>query len=372
MANIGFYYGKSGRTSRPQIRSGVITPKSDGFVKKPLKAVPCPNASTWQFGLGMHNFRAAERETLRVRKRASSRLVVTHPPKGKVFAICEQFRRKDVVGHGRIRNRADASVPGTPLPLSSPARRSARRRLREPPKPMVSGRKALNEKNPVKVSDAKRKGLTLLQSSRSTRFWLHVALQRIVDKNSWVCGLVGDARIRENSWKPGQLSWVTRSSYRVNAAMEASGLICNRSFFRELGVTFSLSDYSTQFKPRPISYVRHGSNRKQKRRNWVTDRVVKKLPQWVSRTVSKAKLGLYKHRAMGPKGVLHSGYLVRQATKEKEFAQGNERTQLLFQTIVSRGVIDSRKNPSGGRPIRRAVAFTQPPGRPFETGLFWN
>lgn len=85
----------------------------------------------WQLGLGMHNFRRAERETLRVRS-------------------VRKVRRGDGVKSASAKVFGDPTPVG--LPLANPPRRSHRRRLRKRAAPEHIDRIPVPVvKNPVKV-----------------------------------------------------------------------------------------------------------------------------------------------------------------------------------------------------------------------------
>jgi len=114
--NGKFYFGKRVRPSVMVANSSVF---GDSF------------RAEWKLSLGMHNFRKAERETLRVRPASDSKLRLSRQrPDGS---------RKNCVKYDSAVSRA--------LPLGHPVRRAERRRKRKAPISTVA-----SVKNPVKVS----------------------------------------------------------------------------------------------------------------------------------------------------------------------------------------------------------------------------
>jgi len=253
----------------------------------PLEAKPsCVHDITWQFSNGMHLFRQFERETLRVLSARQIRKRGYVPPDLVQVVQSESLRR--VLKE---------------LPLSMPARRSKARRvatrfLKSAQREPVRVVKTLN---PVKVEHPK-KGLSYKQWSHSLFFWICAKVKRTgpaqVPLSKWVSAKVS----RFGKQTGGKFIFDKRTMIDTYDAIYSPPLT-KRKVATEIGLHI-LSEAS-----KPRSFVRKGSNRKEKRRSWVTERVLKKIPERTKRMVTPREFRVVMSEARGCKGVLHSRWI---------------------------------------------------------------
>jgi len=133
-----------------------------------------------------------------------------------------------------------------------------------------SVRVAQEEKIPVKVRPT-RKGLSFKDFKQSTVFWLMSMMSRIAMKK-----------------QPQK----KRVRYNAGTTYTDSAIV--------------LQIFTEVTRPRP--FRRQGTNRKEKRRSWFAERVLKKVPERVRRLVGKSRFRFVIAEAVAGK-CTHSGWL---------------------------------------------------------------
>lgn len=238
---------------------------------------------SWTFGLGMHLFRQAERETLRVRKadwvrREScddARRSRTKVRNVKASGEMERGKEDFLVGNS-------PKVPAMPFsgcPFNHPRRSARSRRMRRKnPTHMAKA-----DKNPVKV--------TVLDVKKSVK-----------PKPIGIAGLDWEFGKKEI----GLLSRESQVRSRRHADDNHFGLperLWTCSCCPSTYDTYRWAMEADRLK-RLKAYRREGGNRKEKRRDWFTNQVVKKLSAPVTMIVGKKSVGYVKRRfcRVGKKG----------------------------------------------------------------------
>jgi hypothetical protein len=301
--------------------------------------------------LGMHNFRQAERETLRVRaanqpvddvslykglERPS--LFVKNPSSGGVKASKRLSPRKRSEDVGPLWTEAPFSYV---RPTRSRLRRLRKVKGRRSNKPSPDSKvgtvwdvipgQAKVEKIPVKVQHSSPKDLrffsrSIKEKESVVKFWLRSAFRRlrphlphVVAVTPWstvmcfadVCALDFDftTYFRHTSIVFDGPSWKRETPRRevvtIKALKRRGGEILSElvnTIHREL------VDLLTRPQKKE-KYVRRGGDRQKKRRSWIKDMIVKYLPQTVKRTYSKRMLRLTLFRVLSRRAGFHTLWL---------------------------------------------------------------
>jgi len=196
------------------------------------------NENIWQVELGMHLFRQAERETLRVLKPIKGNGISVDR---KVFvAKCEQHKR--VARSSRIES----------LPFASPVRASARRRVRKKKQTRSVGPREGYQKikNPVKVRTAQPGNFVKV----------------FVDSNGIPCQANGHACISECHRR----RFPNKTGTALILEAVGDGWICNSwrsDLIRELG--------------KKKGWKRSGKTRRERRQSWFKHSVLSRIPKKV-------------------------------------------------------------------------------------------
>lgn len=228
----------------------------------------------WQMSLGMHNFRKAERETLRVPKPRIERRSVRSEP----FVLMGMRDKR-------------SPVERQTLPLI-PKRAAAERRLGHIARRTVGSVMDQKLKNPVKVGKAS--SFPLMQAVQFTAFWLERAFLRKlgINNSSPDIGLwrVGDLRR-----KPGCYHKFGASKGEPVMTMSNSGRGLIKTVIQSMfpvdakggSSRFNLPEFQRRdLKNRTI---RKGQNRREKRQSWVTFFARKLVHYNETRLLPKAK-----------------------------------------------------------------------------------
>jgi len=214
---------------------------------------------SWQFELGMHNFRFFERETLRVLKRK----VLRRDVKGGKTPVTKCENRST----GRRGRSSEGGIrPGVnSLPLSVPKRSAAGRRERIKSRVRSVPEKVLNAKNPVKVTDV---------PSEDT--WHH----------------------REVNARTGR--WIYCTEHYCVGPCKADKTIYGRCPVTKtpLNRCKDQTRIRSKYLKRKKAYVRRGANRGEKRKNWFNDKVMRTIPGKLLKELGKSKVSKTKHNWM--------------------------------------------------------------------------
>lgn len=229
----------------------------------------------WAFGLGMHMFRQAERETLRVRKADrvargvgdDARRSRTKVPFVKASGEMERGKEDFLVGNGP----KVPAMPFTGCPFNHPRRSARSRRMRRKNPTHM----AKTDKSPVKA--------TVLDVKRSVK-----------SKPIGIAGLDWEFGKKEI----GFLSRESQVRLRVHADDNHHGLPARLWTCSCCPSTYDSYRWAmgTDRLKRLKAYQREGGNRKEKRHDWFANQVVKKLSAPVTLIVGKKSVGYVKRR----------------------------------------------------------------------------
>jgi hypothetical protein len=237
--------------------------------------------------LGMHNLREAERETLRVRKAGLVEHNVEKIVKTKVFVKKAMKKTLELLAE---------------LPFVGPRRGAEKRRKSRKSSRLM----ALQSKNPVKVPETfvpknpnaakgkpigpyKHRVTAVAKSIENLLF--HRRMGRAKGEFENYQTMLGPEHCRLNS-------------PRVVRTFEAGEwLTVGLATITSVGIA-QISDRIVQYSiGMKETYKRYGVNRREKRRNWFADNVVKKLPEDIKRLCGKkvkVSKALYIAKAIGP------------------------------------------------------------------------
>jgi hypothetical protein len=343
---IGFYFSNTDlklKASKPVRRRSVRSlPRSMTYGLRPaLAATSDLDKEEWTLELGMHNYRKLEREALPRAKPNPSKPVKRRSDKS-IFL----YTRKEVPSSvtaslvvracpkniaivntlGRVVRNSASNKPvpkkaGVSLPFSTPARRSVRRRVNKLVGPMVK-----RIKNPVKVT-----GKPLKPLSRYPPF--DAILKRVeyidaggdpaVDEHYVTkCQANGHAHHPQcefnNSRKRlpvvGGDGVIERDRFGQPYMVENPGPPlwdprCPVSVRAERNAFFEARDEREKARG---GYKRHGRNAKERRTNWLKDRVLSRLPKKIDKAVvSKRTRRVAISRWMGSGSGCHSAIIAR-------------------------------------------------------------
>jgi len=289
-------------------------------------------AVEWEISLGMHLFRQAERETLRVRPVISARCTV----------------------RGNLPNRKKSNVKNSSsktmqsfkeaLPLACPRRGAQRRRVRK----VTLRARSRGSKNPVKVVEIPKEKI---------RSSIEVKCRTVVSESDFIWDKTKRkyARYdtRDEEPPPFDVYDHPRSGWPV-AGCQGNGHFHHKQCLwrpKHVFLTDDRKSFTTIWDVRcPISrkdwrswlqevgsskekYVRHGATRDEKRRNWFADKVVKNVSRVVDPNVLKIKASRL--------AFLHSKGHVRLFGHKHRRSKGSE-TQNLDYLIYLGGVPQRR------------------------------
>jgi hypothetical protein len=288
----------------------------------------------WQIGLGMHLFRQAERETLRVREVPAVNAVLLSTASNKRIA-------RSVISLGGVKKLkpADALID-VGLPFSSPARGSHKRRIkrRNAASPRGLGPVQLRsvaakvlcsvkgKENPVKV-DGPPKDLKSHAASvcKIVRDWANANFERLERRDG--------GRIRERTG----LYWELSRS--ISLALPVECWFDNGKFWTK-----------PSLRKKEV-LRRQGTNRREKRRSFV-DSVVKDIPESVRRQYRKSQIRYAVVRVMARGHGLHSKWLMqelreisrlRSSRRERRSVVTYPRHMTVVDSVSSSGFIRDRR-----------------------------
>jgi len=298
----------------------------------------------WILSLGMHNFRASERETLRVLSDNRLDAVRTNP-----FVKTSRREGQQVVAK---------------LPLCEPVRRAHKRRLKKKSQRLSSlGLSVGGFKNPVKVKDVASTGSKVglmtaaragLKASNQSQRSVGSRTAELITfhcrtEERWVDEFRNEYITVPGCYKSFDVKWYTKEE------VPAANFICSKgdaprkhdehclgrlvpvktvhlddkvgSFVKRetlLDMRCGLSRLEWKRKHREYTfretYKRRGSNRREKRANWVVDKLVKNVPQRIRSVVREDHFVLGLSKVLKGKGSKHSNTL----TKHLEIAMSDK------------------------------------------------
>jgi hypothetical protein len=210
----------------------------------------------------------------------------------------------------------------------------------------------VKDKNPVKVIQSK-KGLSFKDWKQSTCFWILTKLKRIAPNV-----------LPRVHWQAKSKRFLTLKKTLDKTYDMPYGPQGRVGGFRTTPPTKKVVIQATCLQifeevSKPRRFIRKGANRKEKRRSWVTERVLKKVPESIKRMVSPREYRVAVSEARSCKGVLHSHWIQKRV---ESMVENRQEVKLLFKL---RRAQDARS-----LKIRKVSRVTQYANWPFRKGGF--